>query len=266
MAVLPAENIIPPACRRLQALAERDPRRAVPLARRALDALQAGDPLAQVWARYTLGWALLCWERFDAARPQLQAAQAAFAVHGARLALLRCRHALLLADLAQLARPDLEEDFAVLAEDLRLAGVPKMAASVSIDHARLLYALGRPHDADAILDRIAPIVERSELFDRARFLRIRGAVANLHNDHARAVDLLTQAERSFTALHNRREVAKCWVERGWVALRQEQLDAALADYRRAERMFKQLDLPLQLAFCAKNIGLLLSRRGVYDMA
>jgi tetratricopeptide (TPR) repeat protein len=257
-------DAIPLIYRRIQALAMRDPRRGVALARCALDRVQASDLPAQAWAHYTLGWSLLYWERFDAARPQLQAAKATFMAQAAGLAVLRCRHALLLADLAQFARPNLEQEFATLAEEL--AEVTTLAASVGIDQARLLYVLGRPHDADAILDQIAPIVVRSEPFDRARFLRIRGAVANARSDYERASDLLTQAERSFAALHSRCEVAKCWVERGWVALRQEQLDAALEDYRRAERTFTQLDLPLQLAFCAKNIGLLYSRRGVYDMA
>src|SRR5262249_35228566 len=84
----PIEDTNPPACQRLQALAERDPRRAVPLARRALEALPTSDPLVQAWARYTLGWALLCWERFDEARPHLQAAQEAFEVCGASLGVL----------------------------------------------------------------------------------------------------------------------------------------------------------------------------------
>jgi tetratricopeptide (TPR) repeat protein len=252
-------------CRRMQVLAERAPQRAVPLARRAVDAT-AADPHTQAWARYTLGWALLCWERFDDARPELQAAQTAFAALGVHMATLRCRHALLLADLAQFARADLEQEFAALAEACVLAGAPRLAASVSIDQARALYALGRASDADALLDGIAAIIEQCRPFDRARFLRIRGAVANMRNDHARAIELLTQAEQTFAALHSRGEVAKCWLERGWVALRQEQLDAAMEYYRRAERSFQRLDLPLQLAFCAKNIGLLLSRRGIYDLA
>jgi tetratricopeptide (TPR) repeat protein len=252
-------------CRRLQVLAESAPQRAVPLARRAVDAT-AADPHTQAWARYTLGWALLCWERFDDARPELQAAQAAFAAQGVHMATLRCRHALLLADLAQFARADLEQEFAALAEACVLAGAPRLAASVSIDQARALYALGRASDAGALLDGIAASIEQCRPFDRARFLRIRGVVANMRSDQARAIELLTQAEQTFAALHSRGEVAKCWLERGWVALRQEQLDAAMEYYRRAERRFQRLDLPLQLAFCAKNIGLLLSRRGIYDLA
>ncbi len=88
----------------------------------------------------------------------------------------------------------------------------------------------------------------------------------MRSNHVRAIDLLTQAEQAFSALRSWGEVAQCWLERGWVALRQEQLDTAMAYYRRAERTFQRLDLPLQQAFCAKNIGLLLSRRGLYDLA
>jgi CHAT domain-containing protein/tetratricopeptide (TPR) repeat protein len=261
-----SHDLIPPACRRLQALAERDPRRAVPLAHRALQTLQGHDPLAHAWAHYTLGWALLCWERFDAARPYLRAAQEAFEAQGTLLAALRCRHAQLQADLLQFARPDLEQEFATLAGQFVQAGAPLEAACVSLNQARLLYVLSRPDAAEAILARISPLIAQAALVDQARLLRLQGAVANLRNAYARATELLTQAEHAFTALRYPCEVAKCWLERAWVALRQEQLDQALVDYQRAERVFNRFDLPLQRAFCAKNIGLLMARRGAYDLA
>lgn len=260
------ESTAPPICRRLAVLAERDPRRAVPLVRRALISLKDETPAIKAWMCYTLGWALLCWERFDEARLHLHDAHAMFKAVGAQRAMLRCQHALLIANLAQLARPDLEQDFIALAEAFVQANDPIEATRVRIDQARLLYALNRPYDATDLLTQIEPLIVQTTPLDHARFLRIRGAVANLHGDGAQALDLLTQAEHAFVALHNRCEVAKCWLERGWVALRQEQLDLALADYQQAERVLIQLNLPLQQAFCAKNIGLLMTRRGAYDLA
>jgi tetratricopeptide (TPR) repeat protein len=253
-------------CWRLQALAERDPHRAVPLVHRALETLQGHDSLVHAWAHYTLGWALLCWERFAAARPYLRAAQEAFEAQGALLAALRCRHAQLQADLLQFARPELEQEFATLAGQFVQAGAPLEAACVSLNQARLLYMLSRPDAAEAILARISPILAQAAPADQARLLRLQGAVANLRNAYARATELLTQAEHAFAALRYPCEVARCWLERAWVALRQEQLDQALVDYQRAERVFNRFDLPLQRAFCAKNIGLLMARRGAYDLA
>src|SRR5690242_11223046 len=100
-------DAIPPSCRRIQALAERDPRRAVALARRALDHASATDLVRVAWAQYTLGWSLLCWERFDAARSELAGALAAFEAQGGEVAALHCRFALAIAGVLQAGRADL---------------------------------------------------------------------------------------------------------------------------------------------------------------
>src|SRR5690348_8736700 len=87
-------------CRRIRRLADRDPRRAVPLARRALEQLHDDEPLSRAWAQYTLGYVLLCWERFELARPCLQQALSIFtSVGDVALQVLLCEHGLLLADL-----------------------------------------------------------------------------------------------------------------------------------------------------------------------
>jgi CHAT domain-containing protein/tetratricopeptide (TPR) repeat protein len=62
------------------------------------------------------------------------------------------------------------------------------------------------------------------------------------------------------------ELAKSWFQHAWALLSQEDLDAALAYYQQAEHLFVRLDLPQRQAWCAKNIGLLLTRRGRYDAA
>ena len=264
--MLEALESIPPVCRRIQALAERDPRRAVPLARRALAALPTDGPLVRAWAQYTLGWALLCWERFDAAQPQLQEAQAAFAAQGEGCATLLCRHALLLAELWLVDRPGFHADFAALAEQFAQAGAAVEAGRARLDQARQLIVLGRPNDAEAVLDQIAPVMAHGEPLDRARWLRTKGSAANLRSDYAGAEEWLAQAEQLFASGRYRADLARCWLEQAWVALRQERLDDALAGYRRAERAYALLDLPLRRAFCTKNIGLVLTRRGAYDTA
>jgi tetratricopeptide (TPR) repeat protein len=260
------QDAIPPACRRIQALAERDPRRAVPLARRALETLQTDDPLVDAWVRYTLGWALLCWERFDAARPYLQDALARFDPCDALIAALYCRRALLVADLMQLARPDLEQELAALAKEFEQAGAPIEAARTRLHQAVLMNMLGRPLDAEVLLTEITPAITQSGLVDQARLLRVQGAAAYTRGDFARASDRLIQAERRFVTLRQRLDVAKCWFEQAWCALRQEQLDTALISYLRAERVFMQLDLPLRIAWCIRDIGLAYTRRGTYDLA
>jgi tetratricopeptide (TPR) repeat protein len=259
-------NDDPQACRRIRALAERDPRRAVILARRGLVALPADDSIARAWPVYTLGWALLWWERFDEARPHLHAARELFAAHGRRLDVLRCDYALLLADLFQHARPDLEQDLAALAAQFEQAGALQDAARARLYQAILFDILGRPHDAGALLEQIAPVVADGQPIDQARWLYIRGAVAISHGNYTQAESLLAQAEQSFAGLHNPLERAKCWFQQAWAALRQEKLDLALAGYRRAEQIFARLDLPVRLALCSKGIGLLLTRMGRYDDA
>lgn len=256
---------IPPACRRIQALAERDPRRAVPLARRALHTLPSGDPLMYAWAQYTIGWALLCWERFDAARPHLKKAQALFDQHCSPLAALRCRHALLVADVMQLAKPDLEDDLALLAEQFIQAGAPADAARTWLYQAVLFNILGRAHDAEAILERVAPMIEATAL-DQARWLVVKGVAAIAHSRYTQAAELLIQAERLFTLHSNRLEVAKCRFQYAWMLLCQEQIDLALAHYHYAKRIFTQQSLSLRVAWCDKNIGLAHIRRGAYDAA
>lgn len=256
---------IPLIFQRLQALAERDPRRAVRLARRKLELLQADDPIVHAWTVYTLGWALLCWERFDEARSHLGAARQVFATHGYHLATLRCDYALLLADLFQRASPD-EQEFAALAIRFVQAGAVSDAVRVGLYQAVLLDILGRPHDARDLLDRLAPAIASGRPIDQARSLYILGSVAISQGDYAHAEALLAQAEQSFAALHCPLDRARCWFQQAWAALRQEKLDLALANYRRAQWAFTRLDLPVRMALCDKGLGLLLTRMGRYDDA
>ncbi|MDQ2998920.1 MAG: hypothetical protein M3R61_17955, partial [Chloroflexota bacterium] len=210
--MLTANDPIPTACRRLCALAERDPRRAVALARHAHAALHASDPATVAWANYTLGWALLRWERTSEARPYLDAAYTAFVLQEAHIAALRCRYALLLADQMQLSRANLDQEFALLAEQFVSAGALPNAVEATLDHARQLNMLGRSQEAVEALDRAAPIIAEGTSFDLARMLRIRGVAANGQGDFPGAQRLLSEAEQAFSTLKQPIEVAKCWLE------------------------------------------------------
>jgi len=259
-------DTIPPACGRLQRLAERDPRRTVRLAQRALEQLPPDDPIAHAWATYTLGWALLCWERFDEARRHINAAKQVFTPAGQAVATLYCDYALLLADLFQWAHPELEPTLTALATRLEQAGAASAAIRVHLYRTLLLDNQGRLQDVAVVLDRLAPAVERGTPIDQARWCYIRGVLAIAHGDFALAEEVLAQAERSFAALHHPFERALCWFQQGWAALRQEKLELALAAYRRAEHVFARLDLPARLARCDHGIGMLLTRMGRYDDA
>lgn len=257
---------LPFTSQRIQTLAERDPKRAVRLARRALESLRNEGEVAQSWAIYTLGWALLCWERFDQARPHLQAARAAFAAAGQDRATLFCDYALALADLFQRLSPDLEPTLATLADQLEQAGEPTHALRAQFYRALLLDILGRPSDAVAALEQLAPAVAHGRPLDQARWDYVRGALTIAHADFAAAEQLLAQAERAFQRLRSPLERAQCSLQLGWAALRQERLEAALTAYRRAARAFARLELPVRAALCDRGLGFTLSRMGRYDEA
>lgn len=255
----------PSECARLLMLAERDPRRAVQLARIAVT-LPIVQPAQYVWAHYTLGWALLFWERFDDARSHLSMAAAACAAEADSCAGLRCQQALLLVELMQRAPPDLEQKFLALAECFAQIGAHADEARTWLYLAAFFNTLGRPRDAEVLCDRVMPLFVSSDGGDRARLLRVRGVAAILLSEYDRATDMLEQAEQMFALLHSPIERAKCWNQQAWIALRQEKLDLALERYRRAAHVFTRLDMPLQHAFGAKNIGFICTRLGMYDLA
>lgn len=254
------------ACRRLLALAERAPRQAVALSWRAVERAQAGDPEAAAWASYTHGWALLCWERIAEAQPLLEASQASFARLAQPTAALLCRHAILLVEVWQSNRADLHCDFATIADALTESGHPLEAARARLDQARQLYVLGRPYEVDAALDRIDPHLLEQNAREQAIWLRTRGGAAALRGEHNIAAALLANAEGLLFQQRAWVELARCWSEQGRLAFLQNHLADALGFYRRAEHLYRRLDLPLRLAFCQKTIGLVLTRQGRYDDA
>lgn len=243
---------------RLRALAERDPRRAVPLARRCH--ARWSEPATRALAEYTLGWALLCWERPADARAQLVAALPELV----GLPGLRCRYALLLADLLERPSPALEPAFAELAAQLDREGAPADATRARIYQAVLYNILGRAHDAEALLGHLEPALATPA--DTARWLRVRGAAAMQLGRYAQAAGLIGLAEQRFAELGNRLERAKCQSELAWCALQAEKLDLALQHYRQAGQAFQLLDMPLRAAVCGRGVGALLTRLGDYQGA
>src|SRR5215213_2089461 len=260
------DQMLPLNCRRIRALAERDPRRAVRLARRAVVPQPETDLFDHAWGRYVLGWSLLCWERFDAARPELTVALAAFESLGTEAAVLSCRFALAIADMLQFSRDDLLPELDTLAARFDAAGAPVEAVRCRLYRAVLFNMLGRTQAAEMVLAEIDQASLAAGPLDYARWLRVAAVAAVARGDSVQAIDRLQQAEAIFSAAHQPLELAKSQFQHAWALLSREQLDAALSYYEQAERTFMRLDLPQRQAWCAKNIGLLLTRRGRYDVA
>ena len=245
---------------RVCALAERDPRRAVALARRCH--ARWSEPATRAAAEYTLGWALLCWEQFDEARAYLSAA---LPLLGGMLA-LRCRYALLLAGLLQYADLTLEPDFAELAAQLDAAGATADAARARIYQAVLYNLAGRAPDAEALLQAVEPALAHAPPADTGRWLRVRGAAAMQRGDYREAARLLGQANAIFAGARSQLERAKCQGELAACALQAEQLELARSHYHSASRAFEHLRMPLRAAWCHQGLGALLTRTGDYSGA
>ncbi len=248
--------------RRIRAVAERYPRLAVRLARRFVESCQ-GERHAASGAAYTLGFALLCWEHPQEARAQLRAAMDTAGEDSALR--LRCRLALLEADLLQNPHAGLMPQLAALGEELSNTGMPREAAQAWLQHANLLSMQGMQEEAAALCDRIAPLVAGVPLL-QGRLLVLRSGVAIRQSDYPQAAELLGRADALFRTLRLPIEQARCTFRRAWMLLRQEDVERGLEEYLRAEQVFIRYDLQVRRAFCDKAIGLALSREGKADVA
>lgn len=251
-------------CARIQALAERDPRRAVALAERAL-ARCAGSGDAPL-AAYTLGWALLCWERFDDARAQLHAAQELLAQQPDRAAGLRCRLALLMADVFQHGRPDLLPRLAALATEFAAAGLPAEANRAQLYRAILFNILGNVREGAAQLSAIEPAMMAAQNTDTVRWLRVRAVAAVSQHEQELAQELLRRSGLLAAALHSPLEHAKCLYELAWSDLQAERLGQALHGFRQARQIFQQLKMLRRYALSLHGCGSALMRQGQYHQA
>src|SRR5205085_9079979 len=112
------------------------------------------DACGHAWGQYALGWSLLCWERFDAARSELTVALATFDSSGIALGALRCQFALAVADVLQFSQADRAPELDSLARGFDDAGFPLEAMRCRLYRAVLFNILGRPHDAQTVLAQL----------------------------------------------------------------------------------------------------------------
>jgi tetratricopeptide (TPR) repeat protein len=261
--MIPLADQQPQLYRRLQSLAERHPARAVAPARSALARAAHAPPEERAWARFTLGYAYLCWERFEEAGPLLDDAQAGFEAIQQRGAALHCRLARMLVEVFQRGRADLDGELETLAQELQACGWPTSAQAARMYQAALLTLQGRARESALVLERTWPDQAGP---GRARRLRVHAAALAAQGEIGRASALLDEAEQQFQAARLGIELAKCWYEHTWLAVRQERFQEALAYCRRAEAVFARYDLPLRRARCAKDSGYILAIQGAYDEA
>lgn len=255
---------IPRPWRRLIRLARRDPRRAARLAQRAAAAC-AGGLAEQAWASFALGWALLFWERFDEARTQLQTAQAAFATADLPTETQRCAFALVLANLHQSGVEQAERLTATVAA-LTQAGLLAEALLLQITRAIMLASLGQLEQAEELLAQIAPLLEQADPIDQARVPLAQGLIALQRGQSVLADQRLSEAAARLAQLRCPLEQARCWLQLGWLEGNRSRLAPALDYYRRAERSFLRMDLPVRLALSRRSLGWVLSLQGDYAEA
>lgn len=275
--MLPPSELIPPTCRRLLALAECDPRRILPSARRALEQTRGtSDAAMRAWATYTVGWTLLRWERLSEAQTVLRQALDAFVAAQMAVPALYARAGLLIAALLQAGKSALLSDWEELAVAFEAQGLSLAAAQARLHICWLLNILGRPYEALELADTVRPLLmQQGAPRDQGRLLRVMAVAYGDCGQLDQASAALEEAIGCFArrpipgavALHRMPiELARCWLERSWLLQRREQLTPALADLQQAKAIFARHELPMRLAFCDEHIGLLQSRLGHYDQA
>ncbi len=266
--ILPLHSTLPPDCTRLLTLASRHPRRAVKLAGRLAESVPAdldAPTLACVW--YTLAWIWLCWERVPEAWAWLERAQSAWTVLDDPVMLRQCRYARLVSQQIQGSGADLQAEWHDLAKDYAQTGDRLTAARCHCEQIAHLNVLGRPRDALALCEQIAPVVQPiGSPTDQARLAHVHGVALGNIGDLAGAIQYLDQAHTLYTQLKRPVDAAKSLFERAWVWQRTEQFALARADLEQAAAIFQRHDLPLRIGLCQKDLGLLASRQGDFATA
>jgi CHAT domain-containing protein len=256
-----------PDYRRLYALAERHPRRAVQHARRALQHTAPADAPAYAQALATLGWTLFRWERFTESRTTLTQAHATFVRCGHQCSALHCRRVLLLIALFQGTGLALQADWSALATDYHAAHLPLDAARTHLYQIEHLNALVYPQTAAELVDQIAPLLQNvGTVADQGWLQRVQASIASDFGQLDQALAHINTAEQYFARMPSPIEVARCRLKRAWVYQRREQFDQAEADLEHATAIFQRLDLPLHQALCERNRGITMLLRGAYDQA
>lgn len=253
--------------RRIWAIAERRPRRAVALAQQLCQRTADGALAERAWAAFSYGFALLSWERFGPARAQLDAALALFAQLPHQDGQLRTRRLLLTIDHLSGVGLRLQDDWRALVADHTAAGDALGAARVQMDQAAHLNVLARPDEALQLVAAASPQIEAAgTTAERARLLRL-AAIAN--TSASRFAQAEQQLEATIELYRSERlmiDVAKCLMQRGWLNVRLERLGPARADLSRASHVFHYHKLALSEAVCFKDLGLLDLQSGYYRRA
>lgn len=246
---------------RLVALAEGDPRRA---GRLALGWLAApGLDGARLFAA---GWALLRWERLDAARDALAAAYAALPPTDLA-GRLRCRGALLTARQLGGEGRRLQDQWEEHAGACEAAGAWGELARARCEQVAHLNLLGRPRAAWELAVAAHELVwAHGSPADRARHQHVAGVAANGCGELDRSLALLDGALAAFAQLGRPADLARVRFERSWLWQRREQYGPAEADLALALAAFRRFDLPLRVALCLRDLGLLARMRGDYGRA
>jgi CHAT domain-containing protein len=259
---------IPSACQRILDLAERNPRRILPHARRALQHHTAQDPLAYVWGTYTLGKTLLLWERLDEARGTLQHALDMATSYAFDGPVLYSRQAMLMLDIQAGVWEHLHEDvWQDLVDCWYRAGIPIEAARTRLYQIEHLYLLVRSEEAYALAQHIEPLInQHGTLCDYASWLMITASILPDLGQLNHAFAAIDKAAALFRRCRNPRQVAICQFKRSWMNHRLNQLEQAQHDLEHALATFQRLDLPVHTGLCKRNLGLTLCKQGNYGPA
>lgn len=248
---------LPPALGRLMALAERDPRRGVLLAR-----ARCGDGSASAGEALALAWALLCWERVPEAASLLGAARTRFEAAGQGGLARLCRHGELLARQLMGEGEPLQAAWASLAEEAAAAGDMAAAASARCEQVAHLNLLERHADARALAGASAGEVTRHGApAVVARHRHVAGVAAAGCGDVTAAEALFDEAIRRYAATGRPVGVARVYFERSWAAQRREQFGASRDDLTRALGAFERFQLPFRVALCRRDLGYAAMREG-----
>ncbi|NCC33758.1 MAG: hypothetical protein EOM24_17345, partial [Chloroflexia bacterium] len=234
---------------RLMHLAERDPRRSGQL---ACQWAQRSERTA--YEELAIGWALLRWERLEAAAQALAHAAVNLPPSDHATRLLCERAQLMLAQL-QGEGAELQAGWEDHVARCRTQPGDDAILAARCEQVAHLNVLGRYRDARTLATTLAPLVTTcTSKARRARFLHVNGVAAIGCGDFPTAQQCLNAAGILFRQLGHRAEVARVAFEQGWLALRREALAAAKQTLEEAHTIYQRLDLPFRVALCERDLG------------
>lgn len=254
---------MPARCGRLFLIAERDPRRAVRVARRWLGV--AATPHDQAMAAYALGYTLLRWERLEEAEGRLDEAMGRLSGLGYGRLALHAGRARLYVRMLRGDGAGYAAAWAALADDYAARGDPLSAARARLGQIIQLNMQGLSAEALQLVEEVRPLlVSAGAPADRAWLARLAGVAHVGHGDLAAAQSHLDDALGLFTSLGFRAEIAKTRIERSHIFEHRGNLEQCVGELELAYRLVRRIDLPLRAALCTKNLGWFAALQGDYD--